>query len=123
MSMKPNLLIGKPTVSHLDCFDSVLFSNLVIILFTVSKDVDIGELASLTDTNDVIESGNNVTLTELRKTWNQKYVLKYVIHLYSSFSMNSNGFIIFLGHIMMEFGLYGFIIQNHCLLPPLWMKQ
>jgi len=47
----------------------------------VAKDVDIGELASLTETNNVIDN-NNITLTaEVRKTWSQKYILKYLFYV------------------------------------------
>ncbi|KAJ6222160.1 hypothetical protein RDWZM_000705 [Blomia tropicalis] len=41
----------------------------------VTKDVDIGELASLTETNNVIDC-NTTLSTEVRKTWSQKYILK-----------------------------------------------
>lgn len=42
---------------------------------SVTKDVDIGELASLTETNNVIDC-NTTLSTEVRKTWSQKYILK-----------------------------------------------
>src|SRR5699024_10455028 len=47
----------------------------LLFAFLVSKDVDIGELASLTETNNVIDCN---TSAEIRKTWSQKYILKFV---------------------------------------------
>lgn len=59
------------------CLPFTTTQSFNVFLFPVTKDVDIGELASLTETNNVIDC--NTTLnTEVRKTWSQKYILKYV---------------------------------------------
>lgn len=43
--------------------------------FKAAKDVDIGELATLTEPSNVIECATTVN-NEVRKTWSQKYILK-----------------------------------------------
>lgn len=63
----------KASSSHL-CF-TFLIVILFYLSFLVTKDVDIGELASLTETNNVIDC-NTTLSTEVRKTWSQKYILK-----------------------------------------------
>lgn len=72
--MSTNLQIGSQAVSCLPFYDYFVFN---CFLFSVTKDVDIGELASLTETNNVIDC-NTTLSTEVRKTWSQKYILKYV---------------------------------------------
>ena len=72
--------------------------------------MDIGELATLTETSNVIDCNNTLT-SELRKAWNQKYILKYINQVSIDSFLNCFGS--FIDLIMIVSDHYASMKLNH----------